>query len=315
MRTSYTRSSRPLIPSYHENAAVQLVIANGITFIMFHFSRVIMMTMGISKEKVFEMMFPNIGLSSVAMFREKWWTVLTYGFAHHGFFDWFTNMIWLYCFGAVLQNLAGFKQVIPLFFYAILIGGGFYLGSEIIFTDVQQAGNDYFLGAQSGVIALGIAAFTFAPRYRLHVSENFSIPMALIIGIYIVLDLIVYIPDQVHVLSLCAGGALTGFIFAMLLRAGYRPGEWVYNILGKMQRIATPDEAAIHERKTKKRMDILRQIYDAKKGVSQQNIDEILDKINAKGYDSLSSEEKDMLFRAGSQNHVDSKNSVNKDND
>jgi hypothetical protein len=36
-----------------------------------------------------------------------------------------------------------------------------------------------------------------------------------------------------------------------------------------------------------------------KKDKTQQQIDEILDKISASGYDSLSKEEKDFLFRAG----------------
>jgi hypothetical protein len=49
-------------------------------------------------------------------------------------------------------------------------------------------------------------------------------------------------------------------------------------------------------------MDILRQMYEPKKGISQQHIDDILDKINAQGYHSLSKAEKDILLRASKDN-------------
>ena len=40
-------------------------------------------------------------------------------------------------------------------------------------------------------------------------------------------------------------------------------------------------------------------MYEAKHGITQSRIDEILDKINQKGYNSLSKEEKEALLRAG----------------
>ena len=37
--------------------------------------------------------------------------------------------------------------------------------------------------------------------------------------------------------------------------------------------------------------------YNARRAAEQKRIDEILDKISAKGYDALTKEEKDFLFR------------------
>jgi hypothetical protein len=42
-------------------------------------------------------------------------------------------------------------------------------------------------------------------------------------------------------------------------------------------------------------------MYQTSQGISQHRIDEILDKINQKGYNSLTKEEKEMLLRAGSE--------------
>jgi membrane associated rhomboid family serine protease len=264
---------------------------------MFHFVRVVMLIMNVDKKEVYNRMFPNFGLSSIEMFTHKFWTIFTYGWLHHGFFDWFTNMIWLYCFGAVLQNIAGYKQVVPLFVYALLVGGGCYFGSQYLPGAGFQPQDGFFMGAQAGVIALGVAALTLVPTYRLHLTPTFNIPLSLVVGIYIVLDLLVYISDQWNVLALCAGGIVTGFIYAQLVKQRLKPGEWVYDLMGKVERMTMPD-ADVTEKKSKKRMEILRGMYEAKKGISQHRIDEILDKINERGYHSLSKEEKEILLTA-----------------
>ena len=298
MKTVYRKSTPPLIPGYHENGALQLIVASGVTFISFHFVRVVMLIMGKEKDFVFNSTFPNIGISNVQLFTQKWWTIFTYGWVHHGFFDWFTNMIWLYCFASVLQNLAGYKQIIPLFFYSLVVGGGFFLGSQLLSPHYFSPGNTYFLGSQAGVIALAFAALALSPSYRLHITPAFNIPLVLIVTLFVVINLLVYIPDQLNVLMLCLGGVATGVVYAALLKRNYRPGEWVYDALSRMERAATPNEHELAEKKSRKRVEILRTMYEPKKGISQDRIDQILDKINDHGYQALSREEKETLFRA-----------------
>ena len=297
MRTSFKRQTHPLLPAYKENAALQLIIATGSAFVIFFFAKVIMITFHIAQERIFEMMYPNLGLSSLGVFQNKVWTILTYGWLHSGFFDWATNMIWLYCFASILQSVAGYKQVIPLFFYAVLVGGAFYLGSQLIQGDTFNAEGDYFLGSHAGVLALGIAALTLVPTYKLQLGPTFGIPLVLVVGIYIFLDMIVFLPGQAPVAALCLGGVVTGLGFGILLRNGYRPGEWIYDLFEKIGRYVTPSEG-INEKRTKRRMEVLRTMYEPKTGISQSRIDDILDKINDHGYNSLTREERDILLRA-----------------
>jgi len=296
MKTVYRKSAHPNIPSYHENGALQLIVASGATFVLFHFIRILLLMMDKGKTEVFQLMFPNIGLGPVDSFKDHWWTILSYGWVHHEFLEWLTNMIWLYCFGSVLQNLAGYKQLIPLFVAGMIVGGGFYELSQLYYT--EPFGGIPFMGSQAGVLALGVAAFSLSPRYRLHIAPGFTIPLALVVAIYVILDLVVYMPDKWNSIALCLGGAATGFTFAQFIRQNYNPGEWVYGTLGKVQQITTPKEEEFQERKSRKRMELLRSMYEPKKGISQQRIDEILDKINEAGYHALSREEKDALLRA-----------------
>ena len=75
----------------------------------------------------------------------------------------------------------------------------------------------------------------------------------------------------------------------------------MYKLTGKVESLVTPDENAEWKRHNKTRSKMLDKIYEPKNGISQKRIDEILDKINQKGYNALSKEEKDILMRAGKE--------------
>jgi hypothetical protein len=98
-----------------------------------------------------------------------------------------------------------------------------------------------------------------------------------------------------------AGGALTGFVYMMLLKNGKQPGMWVYNMFDKLSNMAEPNADRIREKNSKKRNEALN-AYTSKQN-NQKRIDEILDKINQKGYDSLTKEEKEILMKASKDNN------------
>lgn len=302
MKTFQRRSSAAFIPRYDENGALQLIVASSVTFIAFHLARVTMYILQVEKHDVFRRLFPNFALSSEVSFGHKWWTILTYGWVHEGFFDWFTNMIWLYCFAGVLQSIAGYKQVIPLFVYSLIAGGLFYVTAQYLpFPGLHAVPDYYFFGAQAGVMAFAAAALTMAPSYQLTLGSHLKIPLALIVGAYILLNIISYVPVHMDVLVICLGGIVAGTVFALLLKIGLRPAEWVYDIFTYLQKMATPDDTKLREQKSTKRMEILRDMYEPKHGISQQRIDAILDKINEHGYHSLSRQEKEILNKAGKE--------------
>jgi len=102
-------------------------------------------------------------------------------------------------------------------------------------------------------------------------------------------------------LFLLIGGGFTGFIYIKALRSGRRPGEWVYDLFDRIENTVTPNDHNIWLKHSKKRSQVLKKMYEPKQGISQKRIDEILDKINLQGYNSLTSEEKDILLRASKE--------------
>lgn len=290
------------IPPYSQNAALQLIVITGVTYIAFHIARVVLLITGMHKDRVFHIMFSSFGMSDVYMYSHKWWTVLSYGWLHTGFFDWLANMIWTFCFASVLQNTAGFKTVIPLFAYALLAGGGFYMAAQGLLPETfRPAADRFFLGSYAGVMALATAALTLAPQHHILLARGFSLPLSLMVLVYVILSLIAFLPQQPAALMLCLGGALTGLLYAVLLQRGFQPGAWIYHLFDKLQASVTPDESKLHTQRQHKRNAILSSRYEPQEGISRLQIDRLLDKINEKGYQELTQEEKDLLTRAAKE--------------
>jgi len=242
---------------------------------------------------------PNIALPLLSSFKSHWWTLLTYGIFQYpnSFMELLSNMLWLYCFGSVVQMLVGHRQVIPLYLYCLLSGGVFYLLGQLLPGALGQC-PPAMLGPRAALMGLAIAALTLTPKYRFFLTETFSIPLALVVGVFTVLMFIssgFYLP----VIFMLAGGAFMGFGYVRLLHAGYRPGHWMYAISAKIENLVTPDEDVAWKKHNKRRSDVLDRIYEPKNGVSQKHIDDILDKINQKGYNSLTSDERKALMQAG----------------
>ena len=298
------RSLLSYIPGYTNNAVLQLIIASGTLFAILGVSWGIVLIVYQGDATVFNNYFlGNVALPSLAVFKTHPWSVITYGWFHfNGFFELLSNMLWLYCFGSVVQMLVGHKQVIPLYAYSIITGGIFYLLAQLLPGEWGKIPPHIIglLGPRAALMAMAAAAVTLTPKYRFYLTETFSIPIMLAAGVFAALTILgsgFYPP----IIIMLIGGAATGFGYIRILQAGYRPGAWMYALTGRVGRLFTPDENASGTRYNNSRSEMLNKTYEPKQGITQQRIDAILDKILQKGYNSLSGEEKETLMKAGKQ--------------
>jgi hypothetical protein len=98
------------------------------------------------------------------------------------------------------------------------------------------------------------------------------------------------------------GGALFGYLFMNLLKRGTDLTDGVTAILDFFVNKTQSKKSKAPFKKVHKNYNPTATIVESriiKKDKTQQQIDDILDKISGSGYDSLSKEEKDFLFRAG----------------
>ena len=218
------------------------------------------------------------------------WTLITYSFLHADFFHLLWNMILLFYSGRLMLNLFPDRIFINNYFLGAITGGIIFLLSYSLFP-VFRGLYPPMVGASAGVMAVFIFICTYTPEQDIRVFF-FNTKLKYLGLVFFSLD-VIQIPygnaggHLAHI-----GGAILGFLYARQLGKGNDIGIW-FEYTWK----------AIFEKKTlktvyrsPKRKPVKPQKSDENK---QVKIDAILDKIGKSGYDSLSKEEKDFLFRAG----------------
>ena len=302
MNKGQRRSALSYISGLTTNSVLKLIIFSATAYVMLAVAWALIIIIYQGNHTNFQVYFlSNLELPLLSSFKSHWWTLLTYGVFQlpNGFFELLSNMLWLYCFGSVVQMLVGHRQIFPLYLYCLLTGGVFYLLGQLL-PGAWGACPPFIMGPRAGLMGLAAAAVTLTPKYRFYLTETFSIPLAVVAGIFAVLMVIgsgFYLP----VTLMLAGGAAMGFGYIKILKAGYRPGQWMYTFSDKIERLVTPAEDAAWQKNNRKNSSVSGSYYEPKNGISQKRIDDILDKINQKGYNSLTAEERKSLMQAGKE--------------
>lgn len=236
------------------------------------------------------------------------WTILTYMVMHDRPFHLLGNLIWLWVFGYILQDLAGNQKIIPLFIYGGICGGLLFMLCMNVFPGFR---NDVALatltGASAGIMSIAIATTVLAPNYRFFPMINGGIPLWVITIIYLIVDVAMIAENDNaggHISHI--GGALFGVIFMWRLRKGQdlsngmnRFFDWVDNLFNPEKKDWKKTAREEHHYKTAGTAP-----YKKVANLTQKRIDEILDKIGEKGYHQLSEEEKQILKRAAEDDNL-----------
>ncbi len=239
----------------------------------------------------------------------KPWSVLTFMFAHGGgdkvfpmLLDMLVSMLWIWTFGFILQDISGNKLIFPIYIYGGLLGGAFFL----LTANATNAASIYALsGAGASTAALAIAVATLDPDYRIFRNIGNGFPVWILSVIYILFNMVdiwFFSPYSFAVL----GGAVSGFVFVYFLKKGYDGGTWMSNLYNWFMHLFDPAKN-IGKRPVREKMFYNtgnRQPFVKTSIVTQKRVDELLDKINQRGYDSLTEEEKTILKRAAETDDI-----------
>jgi membrane associated rhomboid family serine protease len=300
MQSGKRRSSLSYIPGLSNNAVLQIIIFSAVAYVVFGLIWAVIRIVYPDDHFFYFYFVPQLGLPPVSMFPAHCWTLLTYGwFLYPGkFWELASNMLWLYCFGSVVQMLIGHRQVIPLYIYSLFFGGLVFVASSLV-PGLAPFPGGYFLGPAAGLMGMSAASITISPRYRFFFTETFSLPLAVIVGAFAILSILgtgFYFPS----VMLLLGGSGAGFAYVRLLQAGYKPGNWMYGLTEGIEGLVTPSPRKGQSIPLGRRDAVLKKTLRGNDTtVSSSRIDDILDKINQKGYNSLTDEEKETLKRAG----------------
>jgi membrane associated rhomboid family serine protease len=226
------------------------------------------------------------------------WTVVTYMFAHSGIGHIFFNMLMLWFSGQLFQNILGDRRLLGTY----ILGGFSGLLLYLLFYNLMPmyAGGSWIVGASASVMAILVCIAAYRPQMVVHLLLFGPVKLMYVAGVLLVMDL-VFLRDGDnsggHIAHL--GGALYGFLAARGLDRGR---DWSMAFANGLERITD-----FVTRRKKARMRVVtparrRVTVDADQGAprtdKQARVDAILDKISRSGYDSLSKEERDFLFKA-----------------
>jgi membrane associated rhomboid family serine protease len=242
--------------------------------------------------------FPNwIALSSEpAIFIRKPWTLLTYAFFHDGFGHIFFNMIVLNFSSTLFLTFFNQKQLLGLYVLsAIFAGLAFVFGYYLLNITAP------IVGASGAIMAILVATTTYSPLMNVRLLLIGNVKLWHITLVIIIIDLMQIRLDNSggHIAHLA--GAFFGFVFIKLLENGTDLSTIVSSVIDFFVNLfrkspSTPFKK-VHKNYKKPSEKPTSRIVTKDK--TQQQIDEILDKISRSGYDCLTKEEKEFLFKAG----------------
>jgi membrane associated rhomboid family serine protease len=232
--------------------------------------------------------------ASTGEFIRRPWTLVTYMFTHKELLHILFNMLWLYWFGKIFLEYLDQKKLVAVYITGGLAGAILYILSFNIFPAFRDSVSaSVAIGASASVMAIVIAVAAWVPDYTIHLFLLGRVKLKyMALAMFILTSFVDFSVNSggkiAHI-----GGALAGYLYAVSLRRGKDPGRWVNKFLDFFATMFRPRrKMKVTYRKPATDYD-----YNKVKTENQARINSILDKISKGGYDSLTREEKEILFR------------------
>ncbi|NLR63783.1 rhomboid family intramembrane serine protease [Chitinophaga varians] len=249
----------------------------------------------ISPNTAFAWTFDQLTLHSLpGTFIRKPWGLITYMFTHVEIFHVFFNMLNLYWFGNLFRSFLGNKRVLPLYLMGGITGAALYMLSyNLLFPGMPST----MIGASASVMCMLVACATLMPNYEIGLLFFGNVRLKWLALAVIVLGVISIPRGNLGGIIAHMGGALFGFVYISALQSGTdlcKPLIWLFDA-------ETRRENKRVQARTKPKKSPLKVVKKPDDN-NQLRLDQLLDKINEKGYNSLSAEEKAWLDKVSKEN-------------
>lgn len=234
----------------------------------------------------------------------KPWTLLTYMFLHFDIWHILFNMLWLYWFGKIFLEFLPSGQLVRIYFLGGLSGGLVYIVAFNLFpVFAPVVPVSYALGASASVMAIVTAIAVYVPDYTIQLLLFGRLRILFLAAILFISDFFMIPSGNAggHIAHI--GGALFGALYIIVFRHFQHsvrhpnPPGFFHSFKDWFRRHVKTNRTAdsFHSR------PVSDEEYNLRKREAERKTDEILDKISKGGYDSLTKDEKEFLFKTSNK--------------
>ena len=222
------------------------------------------------------------------------WTLITYMFTHKDIWHILFNMLWLYWFGRIFLEYLDERKLVAVYLLGGISGALVYILSFNIFPAFTGVVADSVaIGASASVMAIVIAIAAYVPDYTIQLFLFGRIKIKyMALAIFILTSIMDFSVNSGGKLA-HIGGAFFGYFYIINLRHGHDIGKGFNRIIDFFATIFKPrKKLKVTYKKVATEYD-----YNKIRVEHQKRINNILDKISKGGYESLTKEEKEALFK------------------
>lgn len=211
------------------------------------------------------------------------WSIVTYPFVTTSLFNIVFSCLWLYWLGELFMNFLSSRQLSFLIISSLILGSVFYLSFGQI-EALRNSEQDYLSSISMALGALIGSLVILAPNMEIRLFLLGNVKLRTIGIIYFLFQVIAFTSSNKTAAIVFVFLTSYGIFFMHLLKKG--------NDISKILTIKRKKKLNIVSRTEQQRQPLGHNVPD------QETIDRILDKISLSGYDSLTRQEKETLFKA-----------------
>jgi membrane associated rhomboid family serine protease len=225
--------------------------------------------------------YPYFGISnSVASSLQHFWVLLVHYFVEDDLRNLLSNTLWLYFFGFILEDIRGQNAVFAFYILSGIVTGIIVL--ICVGINPNYLPFQFYLGMKAPVMAIATATVATNPKRRVFESFNGGIPIYIVGILYVALTLASAGTAGIAPFMALVGGVMMGLLFHFGLDMQiYKWQQFLANIYNGDGKNKKPSP----------KKNVGYKVIN----VSQDKIDELLDKINATGINSLTAQEREWL--------------------
>ena len=255
-------SRRKMILGHDGNALFWLLAVNATLFVIISFIKIVYQltdnSIGLFEQEVLDWFSIP---ANANVFLTRPWTLFTYMFSQDNIWLMISSLLWLWCYGFILQDLTGNKKLIPIYLYGGFVGGLIFLISVSTIPSLRSnvTFTEPLLGAGPAIMAIAIATTTLSPQFKIFPRLGGGIPLWVLTLVFVLINFSTVGATNVGFAMAQIGGGLVGFIFIWQMKKGNDWSDWMINLVNWADDLFNP------EKKHQKKIEQQRLFYKSEK--------------------------------------------------